>query len=72
MGRDVVVVIPCLCSCKNIKVTVCGTFCQAFESTSHMPRNVVIGKLKYLIGSASGTIIHPLLKLFRVVAPRGY
>ena len=31
-----------------------------FERTSHMPRNMVIGKLKYLIGLASGTIIHPL------------
>ena len=25
-----------------------------------MPRNMVIGKLKYLIGPASGTISHPL------------
>ena len=25
-----------------------------------MPRNMVIGKLKYLIGPASGTTIHPL------------
>ena len=25
-----------------------------------MPRNMVIGKLKYLIGLASGTISHPL------------
>ena len=30
-----------------------------FESTSHIPRNMVIGKLKYLIGPASGTISHP-------------
>ena len=29
-----------------------------FESTSHILRNMVIGK--YLIGPASGTIIHPL------------
>ena len=38
----------------------CGSFHQAFESTSHIPRNMVIGKLKYLIGPATGTIIHPL------------
>ena len=25
-----------------------------------MPRNMVIGKLKYLIGPASGTTLHPL------------
>ena len=25
--RDVVLVIPCLCSGKNVKVAVCGTFC---------------------------------------------
>ena len=30
-----------------------------FESNSHIPRNMVIGKLKYLIGLASGTISHP-------------
>ena len=28
-----------------------------------MPRNMVIGKLKYLIGPASGMIIHPLLNV---------
>ena len=26
-----------------------------------MPRNMVIGKLKYLIGQASGTTLHSLL-----------
>ena len=38
----------------------CGSFCSAFESTSHMLRNMVISKLKYLTGPASGTTLHPL------------
>ena len=38
----------------------CGSFRLAFESTSHMPRNMVIGKLKYLIGPARGTLVNPL------------
>ena len=37
----------------------CGSFRYAFESTSNIPRNMVIGKLKYLIGLSSGTISHP-------------
>ena len=31
-----------------------------FERTNHMPRNMVIGKLKYLIGPARGTLVNPL------------
>jgi len=46
---------------------VCGTFCSAFESTSHVSRNKVIGKLKYLIGPVSGTTPHPLLDLVQDV-----
>ena len=32
-----------------------------FESTNHMPRNMVIGKLKYSIRPASGLYFHSLL-----------
>ena len=32
-----------------------------FERTNHMPRDMVIGKLKYLIGPVSGLYFHPLL-----------
>ena len=45
---------------KNDKAAVCGSGGLAFERTNHMPRNMVIGKLKYLIGLASGTMWHPL------------
>ena len=31
------------------KVAVCGSGGYAFERTNHMPRNIVIGKLKYWI-----------------------
>ena len=62
MGRDVVLLIPCLCIDKNVKVAVRGTFCYVFESTSHMPRNIVICMLKYLIEPVSGTIIYPLCR----------
>ena len=42
--------------------------------TSHMPRNMVIGKLKYLIGPASGTISHPpgRTRVYIFVATYGY
>ena len=44
----------------------CGSGCYAFERTNHMPRNIVIGKLKYLIGPGLGTY-HPTVSGCRVV-----
>ena len=46
---------------ENVKAAVCGSGGLAFERTNHMLRNMVIGKLKYLIGPASGHYPHPLL-----------
>ena len=42
-----------------------------FERTNHMPRNMVIGKLKYLIGPASGLLPHLLCTSFLMRAHAG-